>query len=98
MPGDLFLRSEVADALNVSSSTLSRLAHSDTKGHGVGGRNALGPTMFVGHGSLRVPLYDGAAVDRLAAHIAGYRSRRGRPRLWSDEERSRRRAAHSAVG
>ncbi len=46
---------------------------------------------------LAVPVYDAETVARLHAHLAEHRSPRGRPRLWSDAERSARRAAHSTA-
>ncbi len=89
MPGEFFLRAEVADALDVSSATLRRLATRST---------LLVPTTSVMTGMLAVPVYDAETVARLHAHLAEHRSPRGRPRLWSDAERSARRAAHSTAG
>jgi hypothetical protein len=90
MPGDFFLRAEVADALAVSPATLRRLALTDTM--------TLGPSAMVTYGTLLVPAYNAAAIARLHAYLAAHRSARGRPRLWTDTERRARRAAHSAAG
>ncbi len=87
--GENFLRREVADALDVSATTLRRLA---------GKIVLLAPDSTISYGTLTVPVYDLATVARLHAHLAEHRPPRGRPRLWSDAERSARRAAHSAAG
>jgi hypothetical protein len=89
LPGECFLRAEVADALGTSPATLRRLAVKTAM---------LGPSGTLRHGALLVPVYDAAAVARLHAHLAQHRSGRGRRRLWTDEERRARRAAHSAAG
>jgi hypothetical protein len=89
LPGECFLRAEVADALGASPATLRRLA----------GKSALlRPSGTVTYGRLTVPVYDAEAVARLHAHLAEHRSPRGRRRLWTDEERRARRAAHCAAG
>jgi hypothetical protein len=89
LPGESFLRAEAADALGTSPATLRRLA---------GKSAALGPSGTVTYGRLTVPVYDAATVERLHAHLAEHRSPRGRRRLWTDEERRARRAAHCAAG
>ena len=89
LPGGFFLRAEVADALGTSPATLRRFAAKS---------QAMGPSCTITYGGLAVPVYDTAAVARLHAHLAEHRSPRGRPRLWADEERRARRAAHSAAG
>jgi len=90
LPGDFFLRAEVADALAVSPATLRRLACTET--------TTLGPSDMVSSGSLLVPVYDASAIARLHLHLAAHRSPRGRRRLWTDAERHERRAAYSALG
>ena len=56
LPGECFLRAEVADALGTAPATLRRLA----------GKTAmLGPSGAVRHGALVVPVYDAEAVARL---------------------------------
>src|SRR5438034_5529055 len=77
LPGEFFLRAEVADALGTSPATLRRLAAKS---------QAMGPSGTITYGGLVVPVYDTAAVARLHAHLAEHRSPRGRPRLWADEE------------
>jgi hypothetical protein len=90
LPDEFYLRHEVADALGVSAATLDRLGRSDP--------DHLGPCQRMMFGGLQVLLYDRDRIERLHAHLAEHRSRRGRPRLWSDEERRARRAAYSALG
>jgi len=90
LPGGFYLRREVADALGVSAATLGRLGRTNA--------DRLGPSHRVKFRGLPVLLYDQDRVDRLHAHLAHHRSRRGRPRLWSDEERRARRVAYSSIG
>jgi hypothetical protein len=89
LSGEFYLRAEVADALGISPSTLRRIAARIVP---------LGPSGTITAGTLTVPVYNTAAIARLHAHLAEQRSRRGRPRLWTDEERRARRAAHAAAG
>lgn len=88
LDGEHFLCREVADALDVSTATIRRL----------GARKVLAPTTIVFNGTMAVPVYDMATVERLSAHLAQHRSGAGRPRLWSDAERRVRRAAYNALG
>ncbi len=90
LPGPYYLCREVADALDVSAATLRRLAIRDP--------GLLGPTHEVGFHGRRVLLYDEDGLERIHRHLAAHRSGRGRRRVWSDEERRARRAAHCAVG
>lgn len=90
LPGEFFARAEVANALGTSPATLRRLAVAEPM--------VFAPTSTVIYGTLAVPVYDASAVALLHAHLADHASRRGRPRLWTDEERLARRAAHSAAG
>ena len=90
LPGEFYLRREVADALGVSAATLDRLGRSDP--------DHLGQCHRILFGGLPVLLYDHDRIERLHAHLATHRTRRGRPRLWSDEERRARCATYSALG
>jgi hypothetical protein len=90
LPGEFFLRAEVADALAVSPATLRRLARTAP--------GALAPSAVLKYGDLLIPVYNAAAIARLHAHLAAHRSPRGRRRLWTDAERCERRAAYSALG
>lgn len=89
LPGEMYLRREVADALNVSASTVSRLASKVL---------TLAPTSYVINGTLTIPVYDIAVVGRLQTYLAEHRCLRGRRRLWTDKERVTRQAAYSAMG
>ena len=89
LPGVFYLTSEVADALDTSAATLRRLALAHTD---------LAPSSTTFYGRLRVDLYNDADVYRLHSHLAAHQSRRGRPRLWTDQERRERRNAYSAAG
>jgi hypothetical protein len=83
-----YLRSEVADALRVSTSTLDRLALRDP---------ALGPSSYTNYGAQHVWLYSEADVDRIQDYLRTHRTNRGRPRLWTPQERRQRRAASCAI-
>ena len=89
LPGIWYLHSEVADALGVSPATVRRLARRAP---------SLQPSAVLQRGSVGVRLYDQATVDALAEQLAANGSRRGRPRLWDNQQRKRRRALHSAAG
>jgi len=90
LAGSFYLRREVSNALGVSPAPLIRMAELAP--------DLLGPTHETHYGRVRVLLYDHDAVEQLHAHVAAHCSIRGRPRLWTDEERRSRRAAHSAAG
>jgi hypothetical protein len=83
-----YLRSEVAEALGVSKSTLHRLALRNP---------ALGPSSYTNYGAQHVWLYSEADVDRIHAHLRGHHTNRGRPTLWTPQERRQRRAASCAI-
>src|SRR5664279_4004969 len=87
LDGDLYLCREVADALDLSPSTVRRFGARDP--------DRLGPSHETYFGRVLVYLYDAATVERLHAHLAEHRSASGQPRLWSDAERRTRRAAHN---
>jgi hypothetical protein len=89
LPAVFFLTSEVANALEVSPTTIRRLARTHPE---------LAGSQVASYGRMRIPLYDDADVDRVAAHLRSHPNRRGRPRQWSDQERGERRSAHSAAG
>ena len=88
-----FLCSEVAYALGTSPSTLRRMARADPR--------EMGPAEVIAFGRIEIWLYDMAGVDRLHHHLMTDRSDgtppRGRPRLWTDQERRHRRTALSAA-
>ena len=93
LPGELFTCTEVANAVQISPATLRRLSRADP--------DVFGPNRVEIVGGLQVWLFDLGTVERVHRHraerIADGPSVRGRPRLWDDAERARRRAAHSAA-
>src|SRR5664279_3927372 len=90
LTGQFFLCNEAADALGISAATVRRLRDLDP--------DRLGPTAEIYNGCVRVDLYDEAALRRLHEHLAWRRNPQGRTRLWTDDERRFRRAAHCAAG
>jgi hypothetical protein len=98
MPGELSLRAEVADALNVAVSTLQKVE--DT----VAG---LGPSYLTHFRGSPLYLYKPSDVTELREHFDRHARvstdglpvrRTGHPRLWNDEERKRRQAQQCRVG
>lgn len=90
---DMYLCSEVADALEVSPATLRRLARLDPR--------AVGPTLVTRVRGVSLWLYDMQRVEILARELAAKRApggcRVGRPRLWEPAVRRQRRSQHSAA-